>query len=551
MKASPLLFVIVAAVAGIIGYQVAATRHSSAPKAATGSEARKVKFYQSPMHPWIKSDKPGKCTICGMTLVPVYEGEAGIATGEGLVVLTPAASSVVGVKTSEIVRAPLARTLRVTGVIDDDETRHRYLSAYTDARIEKLLVNTTGVEVAAGQLLAVVYSPELLTARQEFHSLARTLSLNSQPSSLNSPLLASAREKLRRLGLPDTQIDALAAADTVARDTEILAPLAGTVVERSATAYEGGYVKAGDMLFAIGDFQKMWFLFDAYEPDLPSLAIGQSVTVSVPSLSGETFTAPIAFIDPNLNEMTRTAKVRVILDNADRRLRHRLTASARVAIESPDVLVAPRSAVLHTQRDPLVYVELSDLTYEPRTVKTGRIGDDVVEILDGLKPGEKVVTQGALLIDGQAQLAHSANPPTAKPMVSASTAAPLPSVLTLSTADAATALAADDLPAYAKLLPALTASVHESGAAHDTLMPLAQKLVAGPDLKTARAAFEPFTTAVSDLVRAQPADQRQGLRIFQCPMAPVLGKARWLQRDATLKNPFFGSEMLDCGIELK
>lgn len=543
MKASPLLFVIVAAVAGVIGYQVAATRHSSAPKAATGSEARKVKFYQSPMHPWIKSDKPGKCTICGMTLVPVYEGEAGIATGEGLVVLTPAAASVTGVKTSEIVRAPLARTLRVTGVIDDDETRHRYLSAYTDARIEKLLVNTTGVEVAAGQLLAVVYSPELLTARQEFNSLARA-------ASASSPLLASAREKLRRLGLLDTQIDALAAAETVARDTEILAPLAGTVVERSATAYEGGYVKAGDMLFAIGDFKKMWFLFDAYEPDLPSLAVGQSVTVSVPSLSGETFTAPVAFIDPNLNEMTRTAKVRVILDNADRRLRHRLTASARVAIEAPDVLVAPRSAVLHTRRDPLVYVELSDLTYEPRTVKTGRIGDDTIEILDGLKPGEKVVTQGALLIDGQAQLAHGANP-TPEPAAPVSQPSPLNSQLALATADAATALATDDLGAYAKLLPALNAAVHQSGAAHDTLMPLAQKLVAGPDLKTARAAFEPFTTAVADLVRAQPADQREGLRIFQCPMAPVLGKARWLQRDATLKNPFFGSEMLDCGVELK
>lgn len=545
MKTSTVLsLVLVAAVAGAIGYNAALPHTQTAPAAAAGAKgARKIQFYQSPMHPWIKSDKPGKCTICGMALVPVYEGDAGIAAGDGIVTLAPAASSVIGVQTAEIIKAPLLRTLRVTGIVDDDETRHRYLASYTDARIEKLFIHTTGVEVVEGQPLAVLYSPDLLTARQEFHALAT--------AAPDSPLLAPAREKLRRLGLLDTQIDALVAPGDVARDTEILAAKTGTVVERSPTAYEGGYVKAGEMLFAIGDFQKMWFVFDAYEPDQPDLRVGQSVTVSIPSLSGETFTAPIAFIDPNLDAMTRTAKVRVILDNADRRLRHRLTASGRVAIESPDVLIAPRSAVLRTQRTPLVYVELADHTYAARPVKTGRIGDDTIEILEGLKPGEKVVTEGALLIDGQAQLAHSAQSGTGILPVSEKTTAPLPAALALATADAATALAADDLAAYAKLLPALTAAVHQSGAAHDTLMPLAQKLVAGPDLKIARAAFEPFTTAVADLVRAQPAGQRENLRVFQCPMAPATGKARWLQRDAALKNPFFGSEMIDCGVELK
>ncbi|MFA6962899.1 MAG: efflux RND transporter periplasmic adaptor subunit [Opitutaceae bacterium] len=544
MKASTILsLIIVAAIAGGIGYTAALPpAHATAGDADTKG-TRRIQFYQSPMHPWIKSDQPGKCTICGMTLVPVYEGDAGISTGDGIVTLAPAAASVIGVQTAGTVKAPLVRTLRVTGIVDDDETRHRYLASYTDARIEKLFVNSTGVEVTKGQPLAVLYSPDLLTARQEFHALAT--------AAPGSALLAPAREKLRRLGLLDTQIDDLAKPGDVARDTEILATKTGTVVERSPTAYEGGYVKAGEMLFAIGDFQKMWFVFDAYEPDLPDLHIGQSVTVSIPSLSGATFTAPIAFIDPNLDAMTRTAKVRVILENADRRLRHRLTASGLVAIEAADVLVAPRSAVLHTQRSPLVYVELADHTYAPRIVKTGRVGDNTIEILDGLKPGEKVVTQGALLIDGQAQLAHSAQSGTGILPVSEKTTTPLPAALTLATADAASALATDDLAAYAKLLPALTAAVHQSGAAHDTLMPLAEKLVAGPDLKTARTAFEPFTTAVADLVRAQPADRRENLHIFQCPMAPATGKARWLQRDAALKNPFFGSEMIDCGVELK
>lgn len=547
MKARSLLsFLIVAALAGAAGYFAAKAEHG-APDASGSSApaARKVKFYQSPMHPWIKSDKPGKCTICGMTMVPVYEGEAGISTDSSVVSLGAASASVIGVQTAEVRRAPLVRGLRVTGIIDDDETRHRYLSTYTDARIEKLFVHTTGVEVAAGQPLAVLYSPELLTARQEFHALAR-----ATPA---SPLLAASREKLRRLGLLDTQIDALATDADVTRDTEVLAPLAGTVVARSETAYAGGYVKAGEMLFAIGDFKQMWFVFDAYERDLPALRVGQSVEVTVPSLGDQTLVAPIAFIDPNLDATTRTAKVRVVLENADRHLRHRLTASGRVVIESPDVLLAPRSAVLHTQREPLAYVELADRTYSPRIVKLGRMGDDAVEILAGLEAGDKIVTQAALLIDGQAQLAHSASGNASVPVAKSDTAphehaaAPLPSALVLGAADAAAALAADNLAAYAKLLPTLVAAVHQSGAAHETLMPLAQKLVDGPDLKSARAPFEAFSSAVADLVRAQPADKREGLKIFQCPMAPVTGKARWLQRDDALKNPFFGSEMLECG----
>ncbi len=396
--------VLVAALAGAGGW-FAAKHPSPAPVVpATADTARKIKFYQSPMHPWIKSDKPGKCTICGMTLVPVYEGEADVATNSDLITLSASSATAVGVQTAKIVSGPLVRTLRVTGVIDDEETRHRYLASYTDARITKLFVHTTGVEVTAGQPLAVLYSPDLLTARQEFNALATTTP--------NSPLVVAAREKLRRLGLLDAQIDALATAKEVSRDTEILAPLTGTVVERSQTAYEGGYVKAGEMLFAIGDFTKMWFMADIYESDFPALKSATRVDVTVPSLPGEVFTAPVAFIDPNLDPATRTAKVRVILDNADRHLLHRQTAYGRIVSQSPEVLLVPRAAVLFTQREPVVYLDVGGHAYEPRHVKLGRAGDDAYEVLSGLETGDKVVTQGALLIDGQAQInpATVANP---------------------------------------------------------------------------------------------------------------------------------------------
>ncbi|WP_043587703.1 efflux RND transporter periplasmic adaptor subunit, partial [Geminisphaera colitermitum] len=246
MLRTTLTILVTAALAAAAGWFVASQRyqhahHAPPPDAPSGNATRKIRFYQSPMHPWITSDKPGKCTICGMTLAPVYEGEQGIATGSGsdqnFVTLAASSTAVIGVQTSEVTRGPLTRTLRLTGTIEADESRQKTIAAYTDARIESIQIPTTGVTVTAGQPLATLYSPELLTARQEYHALATTTP--------DSPLVAIAREKLRRLGLLDTQIDALAKSATVTRDTEILAPLSGTVIARSPSAYAGGYVKAG------------------------------------------------------------------------------------------------------------------------------------------------------------------------------------------------------------------------------------------------------------------------------------------------------------------
>ncbi len=549
---SPLSLVLVAAVAATAGWFTALRLHPAAASTSdsTHTAARKIKFYQSPMHPWIKSDKPGKCTICGMTLVPVYEGESGIATDSGLVSLSSASGSVLGVQTSEIRHAALTRTLRVTGVLDDDETLHRILAARVPGRVEKLFVNQLGAEVAADQPLVTLYSPEVLNASRLY--IER---LKAGPNAFPASEVAEARERLLMLGLTLDDVTRIETNRVPEATLTVRAPMAGTVVARAA--YEGQYVQPDTTLFEIGDLSHLWFLFDAYEADLPFLHLSQTVEVASPSRPGETVSAPIAFIDPNLNPATRTARIRVVIPNADRRFLHRQTASGRVSIETPDALLVPRSAVLFTQAAPLVYVDKTGGAYEPRTVKLGRVGDDTYEVLSGLTTGEKVVTQGALLLDGQAQLAHSANSATAVPPASEKATdmgkmPMLPQPLVLTAADASAALAADDLPAYAKLLPALTAAVHTAGAAHETLMPLAEKLVPGPDLKTARDAFEPFSTAVADLVRAQPADTREpALKIFECPMAPTLGKARWLQRDTPMRNPFFGSEMPDCGKELK
>lgn len=534
--------------------QPAAAHDHAAEAAAT--------VYQCPMHPWIKSDKPdAKCTICGMALVAASgNGGASQAVDPNLVSLTPAQAAVTGIRTAEVRTGPLVRSLRVNGVIDDDDTKHRFLSAYAAGRIDKLHVNYVGAEVRAGEPLLTLYSPDLLVARQEYHALVRQ-------TAVAPDLLKAAREKLRQLGLLDSQIDALATAGTVSAHTEVLAPLSGTVVARNTeAAYEGAYVESGARLFEIGDFSTLWFWFDAYEPDLAVLRPGLTVEVSVPSQPGLTFKAPIDFIDPNLNEMTRTARVRVLLDNPDRRFLHRQTAQAVVSLDAPEVLLVPRSAVLRHRGRAVVFVDQGDHNYLARDVRLGRIGDTDAEVLGGLRAGDKVVTEGALILDGQAELAHAATgggahdhgntTPAAAPSAAHDEKGyALLKTLAFAAADAADALASDDLAAFQRHLPALRAATTEyfAGFAPAEKGPLAahkDALRDGPDLDAARRAFEPFSTALADLARAEHLHHKEKLWIYQCPMTPVLGKGRWLAKENKLRNPFFGSAMLECGEEI-
>jgi len=511
------------------------------------------------MHPWIKSDRPdAKCTICGMALVAAAPAQAGGAVDPNLVTLTPAQAAVTGVKTTPVRRAPLVRTLRVNGVIDDDETRHRILAARVPGRIEKLHVNYVGAEVREGEPLATVYSPEMLTAQRTYIERLR-----AGNTAFTASERATARERLLELGLTDEEIRILESTLEPTALVNVRAPMSGTVVSRAV--YEGQYVQTNDRLFEIGDFSRMWFVFDVYEPDLAWLRPGQNIALSLPSLPGEVLVAPLSFIDPNLNETTRTARARVILDNRDRRLLHRQTAVATVTLDAAETLLAPRSAVLQHRGKPVVFVAQGDHAYAAREVRLGRMGDTDAEILAGLAAGDQVVTEGALLLDGQAELAHAAlgsehgHAPPAPDRVTTAAPAPDPAVyapvkaLAFAAADAAAPLAADNLDGYRQALPALRAALAAYLPAAGDRSPLASHRDAaldGADLRAARRAFEPLSTAVVDLAREQHVTHREGLRAFQCPMTPVLGNGRWLARTAELRNPFFGSAMLECGEEL-
>lgn len=405
---SKFLFILALAATAAGGWWVGRHSNAGAPSAATAKE-RKPLYYQSPMHPWIKSDQPGKCTICGMDLAPVYEGGgAADANAKDVIILQAGSARVAGIATEKASRLPLTRTLRVAGMIDDDASRHRFLAATVKGRVEKLYVNYVGAEVEEGEPLAEFFSRELLAAIAEF-----------QQTAAESPMRAASTMKLRQMGLTERQIAELPKRDPKSLTVPIVAPAGGTVVAQNA--YGGQWLSEGEKMFEIADFRKMWFRFDAYERDLPWLRLGQEVEVRTPSHPGKVFKASITFIDPNLDEMSRTAKVRVELDNPlveengrkRRTFLHRLFAEGVVQMDAPETLAVPRAAILWPGNQPRVFVDEGNGAFRLRRVALGREGDTHWEIASGLKEGEAVVVRGGVLLDGQAQLLNNyEDPPT-------------------------------------------------------------------------------------------------------------------------------------------
>lgn len=535
------------------------TMASSKAPGITGE--RKVLYYQSAMHPWIKSDKPGRCTICGMELTPVYEGEKGLdaSSGGDVVALTQNQIQVLQVQTVEAKVQPLTKTLRVAGIMDDDERRHRIISSYVDGRVDKLFANHHGVEVTAGEPLALIYSPTLLQAEREYRQLTGDLKKNTAL-------------RLQQMGLTAEQIAALPGKPADALHSEILAPLTGTVVDHNL--YEGQYVTMGQKLFEIADFSTMWFQFRAYEQDMPWIKMGQSVEVSTPSVPGKVFTGKISFIDPNFDEATRSTNVRVELPNplvdGRRELLHRLYAEGAVKVEMPEALAIAKSAVIQTGPEAVVYVDEGGDAYAHTVVKIGRRGDTLLEVLSGIKAGDRVVTNGNLLLDGQAEMNRSFAEPVAPTTTLAALTDPQKKAIDgfVKVADVmAAALSADDLTAFNK---ASERAMNEAGALIETLRPRkdfqskldaldkARHFQAFDDLKEARVAFHAFTVAATALL--EPLRTAQGtppFQVWECFMVDsaipdVPKKGRWVQAGGRPgHNPFFGKEMLDCAKEIK
>ena len=368
----------------------------------TAAAEKKVLYWVDPMHPAYKSDKPGIAPDCGMDLVPVYEGDAGPAGGAesdvkgySNVKLTTSRQQLIGVQTGVAETRSIGRTVRTVGRVAVDETRLHTITTKFDGYIEKLYVDYTGKEVRRGQPLFSVYSPELLATQQEYLLALR--------AAKQSPLLLeSSRRRLQLWDISTSDIRRLEQTGQPRKSLTIASPASGFVL--SKTAIEGARITAGAPMFEIAGLDRVWVVADVYETELAFVRLGADAKVTLSYLPGRTFTGKITFITPVVDPMTRTAKVRIEVDNRHASLKPDMYAE--VVIQEPErkVTVVPESSVLATGTRSVLFVVKDDGTFEPREVQTGTKSDRFIEIRSGVKPGEKVATQANFLIDSESRL---------------------------------------------------------------------------------------------------------------------------------------------------
>jgi len=362
---------------------------------------KKVLYWVDPMHPAYKSDKPGTAPDCGMDLVPVYEGDAGQAgsqskvKGYSNVRLTTERQQLIGVQTGVAETRSIGRTVRTVGRIAVDETRLHTVTTKFDGYIEKLYVNYTGKEVSRGQPLFSVYSPELLATQQEYLLALR--------AAKQSPLLLeSSRRRLQLWDISASDIRELERTGATRKSLTIASPASGYVLTKNAV--EGARITAGEPMFEIAALDRVWVMADVYESELAFVRLGALATVTLSYQPGRTFTGKVAFITPTVDPMTRTAKVRIEVDNRDASLKPEMFAEVVIQEPAPAVTVVPESAVLATGTRSVLFVVKNDGTFEPREVETGVKSEHFIEIRRGVEPGEKVATQANFLIDSESRL---------------------------------------------------------------------------------------------------------------------------------------------------
>jgi len=361
----------------------------------------KKQIWTCSMHPQIHLDHPGKCPICGMDLILLNQS-GGEKVDSNAVHFSKEAAELANVATMIVSRQKPTKEVRLYGKVQADERLLQNQVAHIGGRIEKLFVNFTGEAVHKGQLLAMIYSPDLITAQQELIEAAK--SKQTQPE-----IYQAAMEKLMQWMLTEKQIAQIESSGKAKTDFEVHSNTSGIVTAKRVAT--GDHVSEGSVLFDIANLSNVWVLFDAYESDLPFLKVGNTISFSLQALPGTKFSANIQFIDPVIDPVNRVAKVRVEVSNAGGKLKPEMFATGIVKAnlnEYKDKLVIPRSAVLWTGKRSIVYVKQPDtegFNFKMREIDLGPMLGNSYVVESGLKAGEEIVTDGTFSVDAAAQLA--------------------------------------------------------------------------------------------------------------------------------------------------
>jgi Cu(I)/Ag(I) efflux system membrane fusion protein len=350
------------------------------------------------MHPQIRKDEAGKCPICSMDLIPLVQNNS--AVDSDAVYLTAESAALANVQTSVVTKEKATKEIRLYGKIQADERLLQNQVSHISGRVEKLLVNFTGEVVKKGQPLALIYSPEMVTAEQDLLEASKTKQIEPE-------IYAAAKEKLRQWKLSESQISRIEKSGKVQTDFQVISNTSGIVSARRVNT--GDYINQGTVLYDIADLSNLWVMFDAYENDLSFLEIGNTISFTVQAIPGTNFAGKISFIDPVIDPTNRVAKVRVEITNKQGLLKPEMFATG-VAIADlskyKNSIIIPRSAVLWTGKRSLVYIKENptEQVFKVREIEIGPMLGNSYVVLSGLQEGEEIVTQGTFSIDAAAQL---------------------------------------------------------------------------------------------------------------------------------------------------
>ncbi len=516
------------------------------------------------MHPQIMQPEPGDCPICGMDLIPAESGADGLAMNE--IKMTENAMALANIQTTIVGNSTISEDdgmITLSGKIATNEENNAVQASYFNGRIERLNVNYEGQKVNRGQLLATIYAPNLVAAQQE---LLTTASLKeSQPE-----LYKAVRNKLKLWKLSETQINAIETSGNVRDNFPVYATVSGTVSE--VMAREGDYVKQGQPILKVSNFNSVWAEFDAYENQISDLKVGQKIKIETNAYANKEFDATVSFIDPILNNATRTIIVRATLKNTDNLFKPGMFVTGKLKGEmmmTNEVITVPASAVMWTGERSLVYIKTipNEPVFEMREVTIGNRNGENYAVTEGLQTGDEIVTNGTFTVDAAAQLQGKKSMMNqGKEEASEMPMSQMKMEFTenfqsefkkalkpyLQMKDALVASDASQVSAFAKATSTSlkSADIKSLGSMEQShikkSIEMLDAIAANDNLDNQRDHFVILNENMVPIAMNINATE-EILYVQKCPMANNNKGAVWLSVEKDIKNPYYGEQMLTCG----
>lgn len=517
-------------------------------------------IYTCSMHPQIRQTEPGLCPLCAMELIPL--DQAG-STSDDLFTFSmkPSAVAMANIQTAVFGESsqatPVVREIYLSGRVTIDEDRLSTISSNMAGRLDAFEIAFEGQYVKKGQKVGSLYAPELVAAQQELKTASKLK--DQEPA-----LYRAARAKLKNWQLTEAQITQIENASTVINQIDITADKSGIVLNRMVQL--GDFLKKGQPLLRLVDLNRIWVELEAYEQDLPLLAVGQEVRFSTPSLPGQTLKGIINFIDPLIDSRTRTAKVRLSVENPRGDLKPEMLVDGIVAVPqsaAATVNYLPKTAILWTGKRSVVYLQKGAADFpefEMREVTLGETLDEGYEVLHGLQSGDQFVVNGVFVVDAAAQLKGGysmINRPQALVIeINEEFRTALNSLLDLYF-DLKNELVESDFEGSTKMVQNFNLQLERLVIPFEnredwqpfgvTLNNHMQEMDQATDLEGIRNNFAGFSDQMTTLVSTFELGD-QTVYVDFCPMAMNDQGAYWLSEIENIENPYFGSAMLTCGV---